>query len=519
MEKKAHYKMYKAGKNWIFAMLTTVTLTGVMAMSGNTAKADTVTQSTTEQVAKIDTTSATTTSTQATTQVEKATNATNESNTAQTSATTITEQSSSNTSATSSSQNNKQATTATVATDANKDQASSTQSSTTQKSEESKVETPINTADNASQKNVNDNWYLVDNNTGKNLTGFQEIKDQNKVVYYAPNNAQMQYGWQNINSNKYYFDKFSGAMTTGQRNIDGSWYLFDDQGVMQTGFQRIENQSKTVYYNKNGQMQYSQQAIGNHWYLFDKYSGAMQTGFKNLAPYGQNKVVYYDEKGRMQHGLTKVNQKVYYLDNISGEVRKGQQAIGNHWYLFDKNSGVMQIGFKNLALYGQNKVVYYDEKGRMQHGLTKVNQKVYYLDNISGGVRKGQQAIGNHWYLFDKNSGAMQIGFKNLAPYGQNKVVYYDEKGRMQHGNQVINGKKYYFDKSSGKMYTGVAYNADTRTIQYYATNGQMQVGKLNIAGKTYVFDDKTGNLLMQGLVTLGGKNYLLDSNYRAITG
>ncbi|OQQ77599.1 cell wall-binding protein, partial [Ligilactobacillus salivarius] len=67
---------------------------------------------------------------------------------------------------------------------ANKDQASSTQSSTTQKSEEPKVETPVNTADNTSQKNVNGNWYLVDNNTGKNLTGFQEIKYQNKVVYY-----------------------------------------------------------------------------------------------------------------------------------------------------------------------------------------------------------------------------------------------------------------------------------------------------------------------------------------------
>ncbi|WP_195558287.1 KxYKxGKxW signal peptide domain-containing protein, partial [Ligilactobacillus salivarius] len=75
---------------------------------------------------------------------------------------------------------------------ANKDQAGSTQSATTQKSEEPKVETPVNTADNASQKNVNGNWYLVDNNTGKNLTGFQEIKYQNKVVYYAPSNAQMQ---------------------------------------------------------------------------------------------------------------------------------------------------------------------------------------------------------------------------------------------------------------------------------------------------------------------------------------
>ncbi|OQQ82023.1 glucosyltransferase-S, partial [Ligilactobacillus salivarius] len=101
-----------------------------------------------------------------------------------------------------------------------------------------------NTADNASQKNVNGNWYLVDNNTGKNLTGFQEIKDQNKVVYYAPSNAQMQYGWQNINSNRYYFDTFNGAMATGQKNINGNWYMFDNQGVMQTGFQKIASQNK-----------------------------------------------------------------------------------------------------------------------------------------------------------------------------------------------------------------------------------------------------------------------------------
>lgn len=59
--------MYKAGKNWVFAMLSTIALTGVMAMSVNTAKADTVAQSSTEQIAKVDTTSSTTTSTQATT--------------------------------------------------------------------------------------------------------------------------------------------------------------------------------------------------------------------------------------------------------------------------------------------------------------------------------------------------------------------------------------------------------------------------------------------------------------------
>ena len=55
--------MYKAGKKWVFVMLSTVALTGIMVMSGNIAKADAVAQSSTEQVAKIDTTSATTTST------------------------------------------------------------------------------------------------------------------------------------------------------------------------------------------------------------------------------------------------------------------------------------------------------------------------------------------------------------------------------------------------------------------------------------------------------------------------
>ncbi|MBM6788649.1 N-acetylmuramoyl-L-alanine amidase, partial [Ligilactobacillus salivarius] len=76
-----------------------------------------------------------------------------------------------------------------------------------------------------------------------------------------------------------------------------------------------------------------------------------------------------------------------------------------------------------------NKVVYYNEKGQMQYGLTKVNQKTYYLDEVSGEVRKGQQVVGNHWYLFDKNNGAMQTGFQNLAPYGQNKIVYYNKDG------------------------------------------------------------------------------------------
>ena len=38
----------------------------------------------------------------------------------------------------------------------------------------------------------------------------------------------MQYGWQKINNNEYYFDTVTGAMTTGQKNIGGKSYLFNN---------------------------------------------------------------------------------------------------------------------------------------------------------------------------------------------------------------------------------------------------------------------------------------------------
>lgn len=47
----------------------------------------------------------------------------------------------------------------------------------------------------------------------------------------------MQYGFQNIAGKTYYFDTFNGAQSKNkQQNINGNWYLFDEAGIMQTGF-------------------------------------------------------------------------------------------------------------------------------------------------------------------------------------------------------------------------------------------------------------------------------------------
>ena len=57
-------------------------------------------------------------------------------------------------------------------------------------------------------------------------TGFQKSQDEKKTYYYDG----------------------SGNMVHGQQNINGKWYLFDEQtGEMKTGFQYISSQKKKVY--------------------------------------------------------------------------------------------------------------------------------------------------------------------------------------------------------------------------------------------------------------------------------
>ena len=407
------------------------------------------------------------------------------------------------------------------------------------------------------------------------MTGFQEIKYQNKVVYYAPSNAQMQYGWQDINNNRYYFDTFDGAMTTGQKNINGNWYMFDAQGVLQTGFQRIESQNKTVYYsedkdklgqmqygqknikgnwymfndqgimqtgfvhipsqsktvyyskdkNKLGQMLYGQKNINGRWYNFDTYDGAMKTGFVYIP--SQNKTVYYDENqstlGQMKYGFQNINDKTYYFDTFDGSMKTGQKNINGNWYMFD-DKGVMKVGF--VTIPSQNKTVYYSEDkaklGQMQYGKTGIKGKTYYFDTFDGAMAVGEKKIDNHMYLFD-SKGIMQIGFHDLD--GGKRTVYYSEAksnyGQMLYGNQVINGKNYYFDSTTGAMRKGIlVLDKANHTLSYVTNEGTVAKNmRYKIDNVEYIFNVAGVLEHSQGEANIAGNWYLFGDNNHVLIG
>ncbi len=381
------------------------------------------------------------------------------------------------------------------------------------------------------QQNINGYWYNFGTFDGAMKTGLVRIPEQNKTVYYA-DNGRMQYGWQWVNNATRYFDTFNGAMVTGQQRINGHWYLFDNNGAMQRGFQNLKayGDDKTVYYNQDGWMLYGQQKIENKWYNFDTFNGAMKTGFVKIPD--QNKTVYYAPNGQMQYGWQWVDNATRYFDTFNGAMATGQKFITGHWYLFD-NNGAMQRGFQNLKDYGDNKTVYYNQDGWMQYGWQWLDNATRYFDTFDGAMAMGQKNIANHWYLFDK-AGAMQRGFQNLKDYGENKTAYYNQDGWMQYGWQWLDNATHYFDTYDGAMAIGqkkiddhwylfdkngamqrgfqnLKDYGDNKTV-YYNQDGWMQYGWQWLDNATRYFDTYDGAMAI-GQKKINDHWYLFDKN------
>ena len=83
-------------------------------------------------------------------------------------------------------------------------------------------------------------WYFLDTQTGVMKTGWQQL--EGKWYYLNPLNGIMQTGWKLLNNNWYYFltsGQYAGAMATGELEIDGVVYHFDDKGILLDDYHQI----------------------------------------------------------------------------------------------------------------------------------------------------------------------------------------------------------------------------------------------------------------------------------------
>ncbi|MDD5958042.1 MAG: GH25 family lysozyme [Ligilactobacillus ruminis] len=272
--------------------------------------------------------------------------------------------------------------------------------------------------------------------------------DFNGLLTNAPSTSASN-GWV---GNKYYVN---GTAVTGQRQINGKWYLFGSDGSMKTGLQWVADQNKTCYYASNGQMQYGQQCINGKWYLFDKDTGAMKTGLQWVAD--QNKTCYYASNGQMQYGSQKIGNYYFYFDPSTGSMHTGWLTLDGKKYYYDKN-GHKVFGEQTIdgskCLFDKNTGELKSQskpnvivKPVTSDGWKTVDGKTFYYSK--GKAVTGQQHIDGKWYLFGSD-GAMKTGFQRIPE--QNKTCYYNDKGQMLYGRQYINGRWYTFNQCTGAL-------------------------------------------------------------------
>ena len=266
-------------------------------------------------------------------------------------------------------------------------------------------------------------------------TGWQTIDGVR--YYFDLTTGQKQFGWISHSNRLYYVFPETGKQV-GEAVIDGTPYVFDEFGVLQTG----------IYTCEDG-------TIAGCAEDATPYTGFV-TDETSQATY------YFNENGIAQTGWQTVDGATYYLGE-DGVLRTGLTSIDDSVYDFGTD-GAMQTG---LVTMEDGTVLFFGADGKQAMGLQTVDGKTYYFNDLGMAVNT-KQTIGGKTYYFGAD-GSMQTGKVTL----QDGSYYFNENGEQVTGWLVLDGSEYYFDLTTGKMATGTVTLPDGTYI--FDENGVLQ--------------------------------------------
>ncbi|MDO5564370.1 MAG: InlB B-repeat-containing protein, partial [Eubacteriales bacterium] len=212
----------------------------------------------------------------------------------------------------------------------------------------------------------NGNW-IFDANTGlwayitidqTPLTGWNQIEYAGETSwYYFDENGIMQTGWvKDTAGNISYLEtedgQNKGHRVTGTMVIDGLTYIFDENGVLISG-----SQPEALEADKLRQLAKEGVTTGGNWaydptndkwaYLSQDQEGTVvpNIGWKNIEYNGQVRTYSFDSLGIMRTGWYQENAKIYYFQEIAdgnrGQMFTGTQIINGITYVFSEDGSLL----------------------------------------------------------------------------------------------------------------------------------------------------------------------------------
>ncbi|MDU4658703.1 MAG: N-acetylmuramoyl-L-alanine amidase family protein [Clostridium butyricum] len=146
-------------------------------------------------------------------------------------------------------------------------------------------------------------------------------------------------GWWNTEGNSW---------SIGWRQIDGTWYHFDETGYMSTGWviDYSAGYGQWYFMDQSGAMKTGWMQDAGKWYFLQP-SGAMKTGWIN-----DNGTWYFAEaSGSMLTGVIKVDGQTYYLQ-ANGAMAIGEVEINGVKYTFAANGACIGDAPKADKVFG-----------------------------------------------------------------------------------------------------------------------------------------------------------------------
>lgn len=139
--------------------------------------------------------------------------------------------------------------------------------------------------------------YYFDEN-GNKVTGFKTIGTDS---YYFNDSGMMQTGLQVLH------DQETGIAVYSLRKEDGKLHYYLENGAAYSGMINLEGK---VYYFDNGLQSVGEKQANGYWYNF-KEDGSLSVGFVNIG----NSAKYYDNLGRRQTGTFTIDKVTYNTDS------------------------------------------------------------------------------------------------------------------------------------------------------------------------------------------------------------
>lgn len=266
-------------------------------------------------------------------------------------------------------------------------------------------------------------------------TGWQTIDGVR--YYFDLTTGQKQFGWISHSNRLYYVFPETGKQV-GEAVIDGTPYVFDEFGVLQTGIYTCEDGTIAGC---------AEDATPYTGFVTDETSHA---------------TYYFNENGIAQTGWQTVDGATYYLGE-DGVLRTGLTSIDDSVYDFGTD-GVMQTG---LVTMEDGTVLFFGADGKQAMGLQTVDGKTYYFNDLGMAVNTKQTIDGKTYYF--GADGSMQTGKVTL----QDGSYYFGKNGEQVTGWLTLDGSEYYFDLTTGKMATGTVTLPDGTYI--FDENGVLQ--------------------------------------------